>query len=58
MSLSKSIICSLYLPPHCKFSKHDLENLINQLPRPYLLLGDFNSTANYGVVWIQMTMEK
>ena len=44
MSLSKSItICSLYLPPHCKFSKHDLENLINQLPRPYLLLGDFNS---------------
>ena len=29
--------------PHCKFSKLDLENLINQLPRPYLLLGDFNS---------------
>ena len=44
VTLSKSItICSLYLPPHCKFSKHDLENLINQLPRPYLLLGDFNS---------------
>ena len=42
--MSKSItICSLYLPPHCKFSKHDLENLINQLPRPYLLLDDFNS---------------
>ena len=35
VTLSKSItICSLYLPPHCKFSKHDLENLINQLPRP------------------------
>ena len=44
VTLSKSItICSLYLPPHCKFSKHDLENLINQLPRPYLLLGDSNS---------------
>ena len=44
VTLSKSItICSLYLPPHCKFSKHDLENLINQLPRPYLLLGDYNS---------------
>ena len=42
--MPKSItICSLYLPPHCKFSKHDLENLINRLPRPYLLLGDFNS---------------
>ena len=38
VTLSKSItICSLYLPPHCKFSKHDLENIINQLPRPYLL---------------------
>ena len=38
VTLSKSIkICSLYLPPHGKFSKHDLENLINQLPRPYLL---------------------
>ena len=44
VTLSKSItICSLYLPPHSKFSKQDLENLINQLPRPYLLLGDFNS---------------
>ena len=42
VTLSKSItICFLYLPPHCKVSKHDLENLINQLPRPYLLLGDF-----------------
>ena len=44
VTLSKSItICSLYHSSHCKFSKHDLENLINQLPRPYLLLGDFNS---------------
>ena len=43
VTLSKSItICSLYLPPHCNFSKQDLENLINQLPRPNILLGDFN----------------
>ena len=37
VTLCKSItICSLYLPPHCNFSKHDLENLITQLPRPYI----------------------
>ena len=38
VTLSKSItICSLYLPPHFKFSKHDLQNFINQLPCPYIL---------------------
>ena len=44
-------LCSIYLsprsppPPHTQynFSEHDLENLINQLPRPFILLGDFNS---------------
>ncbi|MCG7877158.1 MAG: reverse transcriptase domain-containing protein [Candidatus Thiodiazotropha endolucinida] len=44
VTLSKTItICSIYLPPHYNFSKQELENLINQLPRPYILLGDFNS---------------
>ena len=44
VTLSKPItICSIYLPPHDNFSKQDLENLINQLPRPFILLGDFNS---------------
>ena len=44
VTLSKPItICSIYLPPHDIFSKQDLENLINQLPRPFILLGDFNS---------------
>ena len=44
VTLSKPItICSIYLPPHDIFSKHDLENLINQLPRPFILLGDFKS---------------
>ena len=44
VTLSKSIrICSVYLPHTVIFSKQDLENLINQLPRPYILIGDFNS---------------
>ena len=46
VTLSKSItICSVYLPPHCNFSKHDLENLLKQLPSPYILLRDFNSQS-------------
>ena len=36
-------ICSLYLPPRSEFSLNDLQTLINQLPPPFLLLGDFNS---------------
>ena len=44
VTLSKSLtICSVYLPPHCNFSKQDLENLKHQLLRPYILVGDFNS---------------
>ena len=36
-------ICSLYLPPRCGFNKNDIQNLINQLPSPFLQLGDFNA---------------
>ena len=44
VTLSKPMtICSIYLPPHNIFSKQDLENFINQLSRPFILLGDFNS---------------
>ena len=35
-------ICSIYLPPKSKFTKDELQNLINQLPEPYIILGDFN----------------
>ena len=34
-------ICSLYLPDN--FSLSELQNLITQLPSPFLLLGDFNA---------------
>ena len=40
----KSItFCSLYLPPSAKWSKSDIEDLIDQLPPPIVLLGDFNA---------------
>ena len=39
----KITICSIYIPPTCKFVEKDLENLIKQLPAPFILVGDFNS---------------
>lgn len=43
ISQKKFTVCSLYLPPDCKFSLTDLQHLVLQLPPPFLLLGDFNS---------------
>ena len=36
-------ICSIYLTPGETITKLNLENLLDQLPRPFLLLGDFNA---------------
>ena len=41
-------ICSLYLPPgdgwmNLNEMKTEIQNLINQLPKPFLLLGDINA---------------
>ena len=36
-------ICSVYLPGAVGFSRNDLQNLINKLPNPFLLLGYFNA---------------
>ena len=38
-------ICSIYLPPNNPVEMEDLEDLLSQLPQPYLLLGDFNSRS-------------
>ena len=40
-------VCSFYVPPNANtgsFQK-DLENLIEQLPKPFLILGDFNARS-------------
>ena len=39
---SQYTICSLYIPPHSQIIENDLEELLEQLPRPYLILGDLN----------------
>lgn len=36
-------ICNIYLPNHYKFSFSELHDLIRQLPKPFLIIGDFNS---------------
>ena len=35
-------VCSLYLPPKVPFNVTDIQNLIDQLLTPFLVLGDFN----------------
>ena len=41
VTLSKKVtICSIYLPPSDILSKTSLVNLINQLPQPFMLVGD------------------
>ena len=42
--LDKAVtVCSLYLPPKVPFNVTDIQNLIDQLPTPFLILGDFNA---------------
>ncbi|KAL4091429.1 hypothetical protein QTP88_026121 [Uroleucon formosanum] len=36
-------ICNIYIPDSKSFTKQHLKNIINQLPKPFILLGDFNS---------------
>ncbi|KAL4148840.1 hypothetical protein QTP88_002987 [Uroleucon formosanum] len=39
----KITICNLYLSNQSPFTEADLKNIIQQLPPPFILLGDFNS---------------
>ena len=39
-------VCSLYLPPSDLINIADLEHLIQQLPKPFIIMGDFNSHSN------------
>ena len=41
-TLHKTItICSLYILPHNPINENELNNLIEQLPKPFILMGDF-----------------
>ena len=35
-------LCSIYMPARSKIVEKDLDEIVNQLPTPFLLLGDFN----------------
>ena len=39
-------ICSICIPPNHWLKKSEMENLIEQLPTPFLILGDFNAHRN------------
>ena len=41
-------LCSLYLPPDERPTYQELTSLVEQLPAPYILLGDFNA---HSTVW-------
>ena len=39
-------ICSVYIPPRFKLKQSEIDQLINQLPSPFLLLGDLNAHSD------------
>lgn len=44
IQLESSItICNIYIPNQKQFKSSDIKNIIQQLPTPFILLGDFNS---------------
>ena len=51
----KISVCSLYLPPNLDFDLHDLQSLVDQLPVPFLLLGDFNA---HNPLWGSENLDK
>jgi len=36
-------ICNFYIPNQHDFTHNDIENILNQLPSPFIITGDFNS---------------
>ena len=46
-SLHKTItVCNVHIPPHFNVAQNDLDNLVNQLPAPFLFIGDFNAHSD------------
>ena len=47
VSLHKTItVCNVYIPPRFNVAQSDLDNLVNQLPAPFLFIGDFNAHSD------------
>ena len=44
VTLYKTVsICSLYISSHDSVKEKEQNNMIKQLPKPFILIGDFNS---------------
>ena len=41
-------ICNIYIPPNAPLQHRDLENILRQLPVPFLILGDLNG---HNILW-------
>ena len=55
-TLQKTVtICSLYILTHDPINENELNNLIEQLPKPFILMGDFNS---HKIIWGSKTTNK
>ena len=48
MGKGKRTICSIYLPPQDTIREEDIRELMNQLPTPIIMMGDFNA---HNTVW-------
>ena len=41
-------LCSIYIPPCSRLSPKDLDDLVPQMPSPFIILGDFNG---HNILW-------
>ena len=48
-------VSNIYLPPNQKFSENDINNIVEQLPSPFLIVGDFNS---HNSIWGSLKTDK
>ena len=49
LSLHKTItICSIYIPPRYQLGNRELNDLLDQLPSPFILIGDMNA---HNITW-------
>lgn len=39
----KLTICNMYIPPDKQLNLNEIEHIVNQLPIPYIIVGDFNA---------------
>jgi endonuclease/exonuclease/phosphatase family metal-dependent hydrolase len=50
ITLDKTItLCSVYIPPNSSLSLTQLKHLDDQLPTPFIIMGDFNGHNNFKI---------